>query len=414
MSTKITPIKINKNCRICESINLETVIDLGNQALTGVFISDGSSVGKYNMSLSMCDDCGLTQINEVYDLDLLYGDGYGYESALNSSMVDHLKSKAEEMIKTLNLSDGEVVIDIGSNDATSLTFFDDSIVKIGVDFTGKKFQSKYDECNAVLVPDFFPSPDLDRVLQGRKAKLISSYSCFYDLPDPVFFACEVARNLGKDGLWCLEQSYMPLMLDTNSFDTICHEHIEYYKLQDIKNICDKAGLEIKDIEFNDINGGSVSVTAGHQDGPHLQTSKAKEVLLNESTKDWKDEYIKFNERIASLKDETLTKLTELKSQGKRVVGIGASTKGNVLLQHYGINSNHLECIGEVNPNKFGCSTPGTNIPIVSEKELLDSKPDYLFILPWHFKNFFLNNPAFKDFSLILPLPELTIIERGKD
>jgi len=137
-------------------------------------------------------------------------------------------------------------------------------------------------------------------------------------------------------------------------------------------------------------------------------------LMNESKKDWKYEYIQFNARINSLKEETLNKLLELKSEGKRVVGIGASTKGNVLLQHYGITSDHLDCIGEVNPNKFGCTTPGTNIPIVSEKELLDSKPDYLFILPWHFKNFFLENEAFSNFSLILPLPKLTIIERAKD
>ena len=134
-------IKINKNCRICNSTNLKKVIDLGKQALTGVFIEDGGSVAKYNMSLSMCQDCGLTQINEVYDLDLLYGDGYGYESALNASMIEHLKGKAEKMKELLSLKKDEVVIDIGSNDATSLTFFDEVITKIGVDFTGKKFLS---------------------------------------------------------------------------------------------------------------------------------------------------------------------------------------------------------------------------------------------------------------------------------
>jgi len=186
-------IEINKNCRVCKSDKQKTVIDLGHQALTGVFIKDGSSVGKYNMSLSMCSDCGLTQINEVYDLDLLYGDGYGYESALNSSMVDHLRSKAEKISKILELKDGDIVIDIGSNDATSLSFFNNNILKIGVDFTGKKFQSKYDDCKAILVPDFFPSPHLESVLCNRKAKLISSYSCFYDLPDPVFLPLRLLR-----------------------------------------------------------------------------------------------------------------------------------------------------------------------------------------------------------------------------
>lgn len=408
----MTTMNLNKECRICKLSNLKTVIDLGNQSLTGVFKKAGESVDKYNMSLSMCFDCGLTQINEVYDLDLLYGEGYGYESSLNSSMVDHLKIKAKKMIQILDFGDEDIVIDIGSNDATSLSFFNHSksILKIGVDFTGSKFQSKYEDINAILVPDFFPSPELKNILQGRKAKLISSYSCFYDLPDPVFFASEIAANLSTDGLWCLEQSYMPLMLETNSFDTICHEHIEYYKLQDIKNICDKAKLEIKDIEFNKINGGSFSVTVGHPGGKFKQSSSVKETLKNEQSKDWENEFIQFNSRIDGLKKQTMKYLEEFKLQGKRVAALGASTKGNVLLQFYGITSNHIESIGEVNPNKFGCSTPGSNIPIICENELLDSNPDYLFVLPWHFRDFFLKNASLKGRKLIFPLPNFEIVE----
>jgi hypothetical protein len=405
-------IKINKNCRVCGSPDLKSVINLGQQSLTGVFINDGSTVDKYNMSLSMCKSCGLTQINEVYDLDLLYGDGYGYESALNSSMVDHLELKAAKIKEKVSINKDDVVIDIGSNDATTLSFFEEDIIKIGVDFTGKKFLENYKKINATLVPDFFPSPTLNNELDGRKAKIISSYSCFYDLPDPVSFAKEICKCLHKNGLWCLEQSYMPMMLETNSFDTICHEHIEYYKLTDIKNICFQAGLEIKDVEFNDINGGSFSILVGHINGPFFQSDSTKKILNNESLKNWSDEFEKFNKRINILKEETVTLLESLKNQGKRVVGIGASTKGNVLLQYYNLTPSHIECIGEVNKNKYNCSTPGTNIPIVNEKDLLDSKPDYLFILPWHFKDFFLSNNAFDEFSIILPLPELTVIERG--
>lgn len=403
-------IKINKKCRVCKSSDLETVINLGPQALTGVFVHEGESVSKLNMSLSMCKNCGLTQINEVYDLDLLYGEGYGYESALNSSMVEHLKSKADKLKNTIELNKDDVVIDIGSNDATSLSFFDNELQKIGVDYTGTKFIDKYKEFNSILIPDFFPSKDLDKILMGKKATIVSSYSCFYDLPDPVFFACEVARILKEDGIWCLEQSYMPLMIKTNSFDTICHEHIEYYRLNDIKNICDAAGLEIKDLEFNDINGGSFSVIVGHKGGKISQHNNVNKVLLEEDSKNWFSEFEKFNNRIRKLKYETINLLTDLKSKGKRVVGIGASTKGNVLLQYYGIDHNLLECIGEVNKNKFGCKTPGSAIPIVNEDELLKTNPDYIFILPWHFKNFFINNKKFKGFKAILPLPKLEIID----
>ena len=403
-------VDINKSCRICKSQKLETVIDLGNQSLTGVFNEDGKDVEKYNMSLCMCNDCGLTQINEIYDLDLLYGDGYGYESALNASMVEHLKGKSKSIHKILKFCDEDIIIDIGSNDATSLTFFNNNTVKIGVDFTGKKYQANYNACNATLIPDFFPSSKLDDFLDGRKAKFISSYSCFYDLPDPVFFAKEVARHLADDGLWCLEQSYMPLMLETNSFDTICHEHIEYYKLQDIKNICDRAELEIKGIEFNDVNGGSFSVTVGHQNNIFKQSSFTKDILTKEASIDWRNEFKEFNKRIESLREQTIKKLVDLKKEGKRVAGLGASTKGNVLLQLYGITSEHIDFIGEVNENKFGCRTPGSNIPIISEQELLKSNPDYLFVLPWHFKNFFLESFKGKKVKLIFPLPKLEIID----
>jgi NDP-4-keto-2,6-dideoxyhexose 3-C-methyltransferase len=406
----MSDIELNKNCRVCSSTNLSTVINLGPQALTGVFIKDGESVSKFNMSLSMCDECGLTQINEVYDLDLLYGDGYGYESALNSSMVSHLESKAKKLQKIINLKENDIVIDIGSNDATSLSFFDNDLIKIGVDFTGKKFEEKYKEYNSILVPDFFPSPKIDTILKGRKASIVSSYSCFYDLPDPVFFANEVSKILKEDGLWCLEQSYMPLMLDTNSFDTICHEHIEYYKLNDIQNICSVSNLEIKDVEYNDINGGSFSVILGHKNDFIKQNKVVAELLEKENAKNWINEFNDFNNRILLLKEELIKKLGELKKDGKRVAGIGASTKGNVLLQYYGIDSDLIECIGEVNPNKFGCKTPGTGIPIISEDKVLESKPDYLLILPWHFKEFFLHNEKFKGFSLILPLPNLEIID----
>ncbi|MDA7847059.1 class I SAM-dependent methyltransferase [Amylibacter sp.] len=405
----MTSLKINNKCRVCGSSDLVKVFDLGLQALTGVFIPKGQSVNQFNMSLSMCKSCGLTQINEVYDLDLLYGAGYGYESALNSSMVEHLKSKAEMLKNIVSLNDGDIVIDIGSNDATSLSFFGNNLQKIGVDFTGTKFIDNYKKSHSILVPDFFPSKNLDTILNNKKVNLISSYSCFYDLPDPVLFAKEIAKILKDDGVWCLEQSYMPLMLETNSFDTICHEHIEYYRLNDIDNICEFSGLEIKDIEFNDINGGSFSLIVGHKNSEILRKEKVNNILENENSKNWFNEFSEFHTRIEALKKETLKLLSDLKKDGKRVVGIGASTKGNVLLQHYEIDSNLLDSIGEVNKNKYGCTTPGTNIPIVSEDELLKSNPDYLFVLPWHFKEFFTNNKKFKGFRVIFPLPSLEII-----
>ncbi len=397
-------------CRVCGGPLGEIVLDLGKQALTGMFLKDGKDVPVCPMSLSACADpgCGLVQLNEVYDLTLLYGAHYGYASRLNASMVSHLKGKAQALQAKVPLSAGDVVIDIGSNDATTLGFFGADICKIGVDATGAKFQKEYNIINAELIPHFFPTAALEDRLAGVKAKIISSYSCFYDLPDPAEFAAGVARVLAPDGLWCLEQSYLPAMLATNSFDTVCHEHLEYYRLIDIANICRRAGLKVVDIAFNDVNGGSFSVDVAHAASPYQPTQAVAEVCELELRTDWSREFARFRERIDQRKYEFRALMRRLHAEGRRVAALGASTKGNVLLQYFGLCADDIEAIGEVNVEKFGCETPGTGIPIIPENELLALNPDYIIILPWHFRKFFEKSSALQGRNLIFPLPSLEV------
>jgi hypothetical protein len=406
------PLTIIRNCRVCNGKLGEDVLNLNAQALTGIFVENGKDVATCEISLSMCENksCGLVQINQVYDLDLLYGDHYGYASGLNSSMVAHLKLKADLLQAKIDLKDGDIVIDIGSNDATSLSFYPKTSHRIGVDATGSKFSDNYKKIGAQLMPEFFPSKMLDKHLAGKKAKIISSYSCFYDLPDPVYFAKGIAESLDQEGIWCLEQSYLPAMLETNSFDTVCHEHVEYYRLIDIKNICDAADLKILDVNFNDINGGSFTLDVAHKTSGLTVSPRVQEIIEKEEATDWTEEFRAFRERINSCREELLSTLKDLKEQGKRVVGIGASTKGNVLLQYYNITPDLMDVIGEVNSDKFGCQTPGTGIPIVSEDELLKEDPDYLLVLPWHFREFLLDSPKFKGRKLLFPLPKVEIVE----
>lgn len=399
-------------CRVCGHQELEPVLSLGELALTGVFIKKGADVPAFDISLSMCgnEKCGLVQLNEVYDQSLLYGDHYGYASRLNSSMVNHLREKARLLQEMVPLSAGSIVVDIGSNDATTLSFFPQATKRIGVDATGKKFENSYREIGAELVPEFFPSNTLSRQMMGQKAALVSSYSCFYDLPDPLAFAQGISEILASEGVWCLEQSYMPAMLRTNSFDTVCHEHIEYYKLKDIKNICDRVGLKICDVEFNDINGGSFSLIVCHESSSRPVSLKVSEILSEEERTDWREEFKRFRERITVCKDRLRGLLDEIGAQGKRVSGIGASTKGNVLLQYYGITGAHLDCIGEVNHEKYGCQTPGTAIEILREDDVLSSDPDFLLVLPWHFRKFFVESPKFRGRRLIFPLPQVEVVD----
>ena len=399
-----------KKCRICKSNDLSNTINLGNLSLSGKFFKNQNLVPKRKLSLVICNNCGLNQILQVYDLSILYDMNYGYQSSQNKSMYNHLLKKAKKLKTKLKISKNDIVIDIGSNDATTLSFFKENKLKIGIDGIAKKFKNNYKKINALAINDFFPSKKLDKILLNKKAKLISAYSCFYDLPDPVKFARGIEKILSEDGIWSIEQSYFPSMLDANSFDTICHEHIEYYRLTDIDNICKKSNLKIIDVQFNDINGGSFAVNISHKNSKFKISKNVKQTLKKESKVNWKLELKKFVNRIEKQKKITTDFLNKQVKNKKIVLGIGASTKGSILLQYYKISNRQIRFIGEVNREKFNCRTPGTNIEIISEDKILNLKPDFLFIFTWHFKEFFIKNKKFKNTNLIFPLPKFHIVK----
>lgn len=405
-------------CRACKSTKLEVLIELGEQYLTGVFPkTSDEAISKGPLTLVRCSgegSCGLVQLKHSYDLSEMYGDNYGYRSGLNASMVRHLQGKVKRILSLKELSDDDLVIDIGSNDGTTLSSYPSSMrMLVGVDPTAPKFIHHYPK-HIKVVPDFFTRGALKNHLglSNISAKVITSFSMFYDLEDPVAFATEVCNCLSDDGIWVFEQSYLPSMLQTNSYDTICHEHIEFYGLHQIKWIANQSGLKIVDVEFNEVNGGSFSVTAAKSSSPikpngeYINSILQNEIQLGINTN---TPYEIFRSSIDKSRVELLDFLMKAKSQGKRVVGLGASTKGNVLLQYCGIDPSMLSVIGDVNPDKFGCYTPGTNIPIEDEEIVLNSSPDYLLVLPWHFREFFLNNNKFKGMDLVFPLPHLEIV-----
>ena len=283
---------------------------------------------------------------------------------------------------------------------------------VGIDPTGVKFSSYYPK-EIRLIPEFFSAETVAKALSGKKAKVITSFSMFYDLEDPIAFAKEIEGALDDEGLWIFEQSYLPAMLRTNSFDTICHEHLEFYALKQINWIADKAGLKVLDVEFNDVNGGSFSITAakvGSSRQPNVE--RLNKILADEkalglgTTKAFGD----FKIRVESARKELMGFLTKANQDGKRVCGLGASTKGNVLLQYYGIDEQLLPQIGEVNEEKFGSYTPATLIPLVPEAQVLDSNPDYLLVLPWHFRKFFESLSSMKGRTLVFPLPHFEIVQ----
>ena len=410
-----------EHCRICGNNNLVEVLSLGDQVLTGVFPrSTAERVTKGPLSLVMCkvrdeNQCGLVQLAHSYDLNELYGSNYGYRSGLNKSMVIHLHDKVRNILGITRLEKGDLVIDIGSNDSTSLQAYPrKDYTLVGIDPTGEKFREYYPS-HIQLIPDFFSIEKVREYFGEKKAKVVTSFSMFYDLEQPLQFMREVYDVLASDGIWVFEQSYMPTMIETNSYDTICHEHLEYYALSQIKWMTDRVGFKIVAVEMNDINGGSFSVTVSKKDADYPEALNLEKVLEKERSLGINGEayYAAFFGRVKKAKADFLDFVSKASAEGKTIFGLGASTKGNVLLQYCGVTPDQIKFIGEVNTDKFGCYTPGTLIPIISEEAALEKTPDYLVVLPWHFRRFFENNMKFKGRRLVFPLPNLEIIGNSK-
>ena len=406
------------DCRLCEGIRLTTVLDLGIQALTGVFPKPGDEdVPAGPLQLCKCEDCDLVQLRHNYDLGKLYGENYGYRSGLNQSMVRHLHQKVAKIRAMVTLNPGDLVVDIGSNDSTTLQAYPENLTLIGVDPSGPKFRQYYPP-HIRLIPEFFSAKLIKQACPGKRARVVTSIAMFYDLERPQLFVNEIAEMLDDNGLWVFEQSYLPFMLETHSYDTACHEHLEYYSLKQIKHMLDKAGLKIVDIEFNDINGGSFSVMAAKTVSRY---SEATELIAKTLAKEEHmglgglELYRQFAAKIVDHRRHLLELLAQLKREGKKVVGYGASTKGNVLIQYCGLDADLVPYIAEVNPDKFGARTPGSNIPIISEADARAMKPDYYVVFPWHFRNTILQRE--QDFlraggQFIFPLPTIDIVSAG--
>lgn len=403
---------------MCGNPDLTDVLKLGDQTLSGIFPkSKEQKISKGPLTLTMCTSkksCGLVQLKHTFNLEEMYGMNYGYRSGLNASMVKHLQGLVQELKSKITLKDNDFVIDVGSNDSTLLQSYGNvGLNLIGVDPTGKKFKEYYPSYVS-LIPDFFPTPELSQKLNGKKVKAITSISMMYDLEDPVSFAKEVSKVLDVEGVWVFEQSYLPLMLEAMSFDTICHEHLEYYCLSQIKWMLETSGLKIIDVTLNDANGGSFRVTAAKVESALKTNDLVIQKLLKEETElhlDRIETWQAFISKMEAARDELLAFLAKAKKESKVVIGYGASTKGNVLLQYAGITPELLPYIAEVNKEKFGAFTPQTLIPIISEEEALKLKPHYKLFLPWHFRKFFENKEKGyleQGGALIFPLPKFEI------
>jgi SAM-dependent methyltransferase len=411
-------------CRVCGSSALTTVINLGEQYLQGSFVKPGKEIPptrKIIMSLVRCDPtkderaCGLLQMEHSVPPDILYS-AYWYRSGTNNTMREHLRGLALDATGIIGQSFGSV-LDIGCNDGTLLSYFPETFELYGVDPSDIANDIKG---RGEIVQDIFPSEELISLLNGRKLNIITSIAMFYDLEDPISFAKEIKNILAPEGVWIFEMSYMPSMLKMTSYDTICHEHLEYYSLAVIEYILKHAGMKIFNVSLNAINGGSIRCYATHTNSflykkeefvRNIQAMRQQEFDLELDTD---KPYKHFQDRINVHREELITLLKKLKKEGKKIHVYGASTKGNTILQWCGIDNRVIDVAAERNPDKYGASTLGTDIPIVSEAESRAMSPDYYLVLPWHFKDEFIARESEmldKGVGLIFPLPTIEIVKK---
>ena len=378
-----------KYCRICKSNILIKVISLGNQKNTSIFPKYGEIIKEtYPIDLVLCNYCELLQLYETTPSHLMYETGgYGYKSSISNTMRKHLTDYKNELMSKIELKSNDIVVDIGSNDGFTLKLYNRSIRRIGIDPTGNQFKEFYTD-NIELLPNYFTLENFKKQFGDIKVNVVTSISMFYDLPDPVQFAKDIYQILDKNGIWSCEQSYLLYMLDKNSMDTICHEHLEYYSLKQIKEIADRANFKIIDVKFNDCNGGSFRIYFSKKESEDYFEAKEliNQILNNERKYNLKDikTYTNFIENC----DYELKKLTNfidyIKYNNKTIQLYGASTKGNCVLQYCNITEDKVKYAVERNPSKFGYST-STGIKIISEEKMRKNPPDFLIVLPWHFK-----------------------------
>jgi len=417
--------KSRDSCRVCGSKNLTSILNLGDQYLANYTSKSDDVVPfkeKIPLELIRCDktidptSCGLVQLRHTTPPNLMY-DRYFYRSGINQTMPKNLNQIVTQAISKIQLDSNDFVIDIGCNDGTLLQNYKKLQVKsIGFD-PAKNMAQFSKQSGATIITEFFSYKTFIKNFGNEKAKIITSIAMFYDLENPNDFVEDISKILHPDGIWVLELSYLPLMLSQNAFDTIVHEHLEYYHLEVIEFLLSKFNLKVVDVQLNDVNGGSFRIFVQHKNKDINSTSlkRIEELCDNEKNLglDSNFPFDSFIKRINHEKNILIKFIANEIFNGKIIHGYGASTKGNTLLQFYNLDEKSIKFIADRNPDKWGRRTIGTNIPIVSEEESHSMQPDYFLVLPWHFQKEFQEREKIylkNGGKLIIPLPKFKIIE----
>lgn len=401
-----------KNCRSCNSKQLKEIISLGKLHLSD-FLSINKKPKAYPLTLVLCKKCFLLQLKHTTPKSALYTERYGYKSGINQTMRFELREIVKDSLtkisKPLNKT---TVVDIGANDGTLLSFYPKSVHRIAVEPI-KKFALLCKKYSDDVVNNFFTYEIYSTNTNNLKADIVTAISCFYDMENPNKFVSDVKKIMNTDGIFVIQQNYLVGMLKQNAFDNIVHEHLEYYSLLSLSNLLDKHGMEVFDVELRELNGGSfrtyISLKGKRKISKSVYKMRASEKRLKLNNK---KVYTDFAKRINENKKELINLIKKLKKENKTIYLYGASTRGNTLLQFFGLNNKHISFAVERNLEKHGKIIASVGIPIISEEQARIDQPDYMLILPWFFKSEFLAREKSylkRGGHFIFPLPKLEVI-----
>ena len=411
-------------CRSCYSEDLIPIISFGNQYISN-FVSSEEENEKgiqVPLDLVLCGNCKLLQLKHDAPPEAMWGEQYWYKSGISSTIKADLKDISEKAQKLLELKSGDLIVDIGSNDGTLLEFYDKGkgIELVGFEPSGNVAREAMAK-GFNVINNFFNAEEFEKGFPGRKAKVITAISMFYDLENPNRFLEDIKQCLDKSGLFVIQQNYLLTMLEQNAFDNILHEHREYHSLISLNGLLNQHGLEIFDIEQNDINGGSIRTYIKFRENGSLlgfpgSEERIRSLLEKEKQigLDTLKPYLEFASRIDGIKQKLLGFLKQEKAKGKRIWIYGASTRGNVALQYFSLDSNLIDGIADMNSDKWGKKTIGTLIPIYNPEEMRKAIPDYLLVNTWHFLDEIIKQE--KDYfeaggKFIVALPEFKVISK---
>ena len=404
-------------CRSCGSTDLTPILSLGSQYPSN-FVELNSIPDKNEqipLELIFCEkkDCGLLQLKHTASRESLYKE-YWFRSGLNEKMVDALKDITKSVEKRLSLSENDIVLDIGCNDGTLLRSYQSKVRLVGFE-PASNLVNEASKDTDLIINNFFSFYEFVQHFPNERIKAITSIAMFYDLEDPNSFVSDIVNCLDQDGIWVIQMAYLIPMLELNAFDNIVHEHLEYWSLKSVKRLLEEHGLEIFDVELNNVYGGSFRIFVKTKKNEKINIQNSVDEFLKKEDEfglEKKETYLNFANRVNSLKDKLNDFIKEELSNGKSIYAYGASTKGNTLLQFYNLNNKLILKAADRDSRKFGKMTIGSNIPVISEEQARDEKPDYFLVLPWHLVDFFKERESefFKNGGkFIVPLPDFKIV-----